>query len=151
MIRYTIEATSVTAASPASVMAVLDDFAGWPRWMPSLESVRVVLPPGRLPQLGYRFELRGRLAAATLEVTEFSPLVRQTSFRLNLPPLQGTNRFALIPLPDGRHRIERTDELELPNLVAHLIDATQRRRFEQLSIAFLASLRRAVEAVEAPS
>jgi hypothetical protein len=145
VIRYAIEASSVTAADPADVLAVLDDFAGWPNWMPSLESVRVVLPEQGLPTVGYRFELRGRIAAAVLEVTQFTPLVRETRFRLNFPPLSGANRFELVPLADGRHRILRVDELELPNLVAHLIDATQRRRFEQLAGEFLTALRRAVE------
>jgi hypothetical protein len=145
VIRYAIEASSITSADPAEVLAVLDDFAGWPSWMPSLDSVRVVLPAQGSPAVGYQFELRGRIAVAVLEVTQFTPYVRETRFRLNFPPLSGANRFELVPLADGRHRILRVDELELPNLVAHLIDATQRRRFEQLASEFLTALRRAVE------
>ncbi|WP_322821059.1 SRPBCC family protein [Chloroflexus sp.] len=145
MIRYEIAATTVTTAPPERVLAVLDDFGNWPRWMPSLERVRIELPPNEHPRQGYRFKLHGLLVHADMEVIDYTPLSRATRFRISFPPFQGVNRCRLIPLEDGRYRIERLDQLELPDLVAHLIDSTQRKRFEKLAMEFLQALRREVE------
>ncbi|GIV89845.1 MAG: hypothetical protein KatS3mg055_2363 [Chloroflexus sp.] len=145
MIRYEIAATTVTTAPPERVFAVLDDFSNWPRWMPSLERVRIELPPNDHPRQGYRFKLHGMFVHAEMEVIDYTPLSRATRFRISFPPFQGINRCRLIPLDDGRYRIERLDQLELPDLVAHVIDATQRKRFEQLALEFLHALRRVVE------
>ncbi|MEF3273384.1 MAG: SRPBCC family protein [Chloroflexus sp.] len=145
MIRYEIAATTVTTAPPERVLAVLDDFSNWPRWMPSLERVRIELPPNDRPRPGYRFKLHGRFVHAEMEVIDYTPLSRATRFRISFPPFQGINRCQLVPLEDGRYRIERLDQLELPDLVAHFIDATQRQRFEKLALEFLHALRRVVE------
>ncbi|MCS6889219.1 SRPBCC family protein [Chloroflexus sp.] len=145
MIRYEIAATTVTTAPPERVLSVLDDFSNWPRWMPSLERVRIELPPDDRPRQGYRFKLHGMLVHAEMEVIDYTPLSRATRFRISFPPFQGVNRCRLVPLGDGRYRIERLDQLELPDLVAHLIDATQRKRFEKLALEFLHALRRVVE------
>ncbi len=145
MIRYEIAATTVTTAPPERVLAVLDDFRNWPRWMPSLERVRIELPVDDHPRHGYRFKLHGMLVQAEMEVIDYTPLSRATRFRISFPPFQGINRCRLVPLEDGRYRIERLDQLELPDLVAHLIDATQRKRFEKLALEFLHALRRVVE------
>jgi hypothetical protein len=145
MIRYEIAATTVTTAPPERVLAVLDDFNNWPRWMPSLERVRIELPPNERPRTGYRFKLHGMFVHAEMEVIDYTPLSRATRFRISFPPFQGINRCRLVPLEDGRYRIERLDQLELPDLVAHLIDATQRKRFEKLALEFLQALRREVE------
>jgi uncharacterized protein YndB with AHSA1/START domain len=145
MISYEITATSITIASPERVFAVLDDFRHWPAWMPSMENIKVELPEGRQPGLGYRFRLRGLITHGDMEVVDFTPMSRATTFRISFPPFTGVNRCRLVPLPDGRHRIERIDTLDLPDLIAHLIDATQRRRFERLAGEFLDALKREVE------
>ncbi len=145
MIRYEIAATTVTSAPPERVFSVLDDFKNWPRWMPSLERVRIELPSDDHPRLGYRFKLHGMLVHADMEVIDYTPLSRATRFRISFPSFQGINRCQVVPLDDGRYRIERLDQLELPDLVAHLIDATQRKRFEKLALEFLHALRRVVE------
>lgn len=145
MIRYEISATAMTGASPERIFAVLDDFGRWPAWMPAFEQVKVELPAQQRPGLGYRFRLRGLLVYGDMEVVEFSPLVRATSFRISFPPFTGVNRCQVVPLDDGRSRIERVDTLDLPELIAGLIDATQRHRFERLAGEFLAALKGEVE------
>lgn len=145
MVSYEISASAVTTATPERVFAVLDDFGRWPAWMPSFDNVRVELPPGGAPGLGYRFRLRGLLVYGDMEVIDFSPLARATSFRISFPPFTGVNRCRLEPLADGRCRIERVDSLDLPDLVASLLDATQRQRFARLAGEFLDALKREVE------
>lgn len=146
MVSYEISASAVTVAPPERVFAVLDDFARWPDWMPSFDNVRVELPQGRRPGPGYCFRLRGLLVYGDLEVVDYTPLSRATSFRISFPPFTGVNRCRLEPLAEGGCRIERVDSLDLPDLVASLIDATQRRRFARLAGEFLAALKREVEA-----
>ena len=145
MVSYEISATAITAAPPERVFAVLDDFSHWPAWMPSFQNVRVELPNGERPGPGYRFRLRGLLVYGDMEVVDFSPLTRATTFRVSFPPFTGINRCRMVPLEDGRYRIERVDSLDLPDLVAGLIDATQRGRFERLALEFLHALRREVD------
>lgn len=145
MISYEISATAITTAAPERVFAVLDDFAHWPAWMPSMENIRVELPEGRRPGVGYRFRLRGLIAHGDMEVVDFTPLSRATIFRVSFPPFTGVNRCRVVPLSDGRNRIERVDSLDLPELIAGLIDATQRRRFERLAGEFLDALKHEVE------
>lgn len=146
MARYEIHAATTITAPPEVVWTVLDDFCGWPGWMPAMESVRVELLTPGAPGVGYRFRVRGKLVYADLEVTTFEPLERATRFRLNLPPLTGANRCRVIPLEEGRYRLERLDHVDLPGPIASLLDATQRQRFEHLAAEFLQSLKRAVEA-----
>ena len=147
MVTYTISATTITTAPPERIFAILDNFGHWPTWMPSLDRVRVELPAG-LPGPGYRFRLQGLIVHADMEVVDFSPLARTTRFRISFPPFTGLNRCLVVPLSDGRYQIERTDSLDLPDLLADLLDATQRGRFEQLAREFLIALKRKVE--EAP-
>jgi hypothetical protein len=144
MASYTIHATTITTAPPERVFAVLDDFGHWPAWMPSLERIKVELPAGP-PGPGYRFRLQGLIVHADMEVVDYTPLTRATSFRISFPPITGVNRCSVVPLDDGRYRIERSDSLDLYNLVAGLLDATQRQRFERLAGEFLTALRREVE------
>lgn len=146
MVSYEISASAITTAPPERIFAVLDDFGRWPTWMPSFDRIRVELPAGRAPGPGYRFRLQATVVHADMEVLEFTPLARTTSFRISFPPLTGINRCRIVPLDDGRYRIERADSLDLPDLVAGLIDATQRQRFERLAGEFLTALKREVEA-----
>lgn len=145
MVSYEISATAVTTAPPERVFAVLDDFGHWPAWMPALDQVKVELPPDQKPGVGYRFRLRGLLVHGDMEVVDYTPTSRATSFRISFPPFTGVNRCRVSPLADGRFCIERVDSLDLPDLVASLIDATQRRRFERLAGEFLAALKAEVE------
>lgn len=149
MVSYKISANTITTAPPERIFAVLDDFGRWPRWMPSFERVRVELPPERTPGPGYRFRLQATVVHAEMEVLDFTPLARATSFRISFPPFTGTNSCRVVPLDDGQYRIERVDSLDLPGLVAMLIDATQRQRFEHLADEFLAALKREVEGAPA--
>ncbi|NTU85875.1 MAG: hypothetical protein HGA45_42185 [Chloroflexales bacterium] len=145
MVSYEISATAITTAAPERVFAVLDDFSHWPAWMPSLQNVRVELPKGQRPGLGYRFRLRGILVYGDLEVTDYTTLTRSTAFRISFPPFSGVNRCRLVAIGDGRHRIERVDTLDLPAFVAGLIGPPQRKRFERLASEFLHALKREVE------
>lgn len=144
MVSYTISASIITTAPPERIFAVLDDFRHWPAWMPSLDRVKVELPAGP-PHQGYRFRLQGRVVYADMEVLDYTALARRTSFRISFPPLTGFNRCIVLPLDDGRYRIERVDSLDLPDLLAGLIDLTQRQRFERLAGEFLHALKREVE------
>jgi hypothetical protein len=143
---YEIIATSTTTASPQRIFAVLDDFRGWPRWMPAFEHITVELPAERAPRLGYRFRLRSGLVHTDMQVVDFTDLSRATTFRVSFPPLTGTNRCRLQPIGDGSYRIERVDSIDLPEIVAGLLDATQRARFERLALDFLERLIRVAEA-----
>ncbi len=145
MISYEITATTVTTAPPERIFAVLDDFGHWPAWMPAMEQIKVELPAGKRPGVGYRFRLRGAIVHGDMEVVDFSPTTRATTFRISFPPFTGVNRCRVAPLGDGRYRIERVDSLDLPDFVAGLIDATQRHRFERLAGEFLEALKREVE------
>jgi carbon monoxide dehydrogenase subunit G len=140
-----IAASTVTTATPDDVWAVLDDFAGWPQWMPAMQSITVETPANETPHLGYRFMLRSGLVQTQMEVVEYAPLARTTTFQVSFPPLQGTNSCRLIPLDDGRYRIERVDALAIPEPLANLLLATQRKRFERLASEFVLALKRAVE------
>lgn len=146
MIRYEIVATATTTASPQRIFAVLDDFGGWPRWMPAFDRISVELPANRTPSLGYRFRLRSGPVHTDMEVVDFTELSRATAFRISFPPLTGTNRCLVQPIGEGRCRIERVDSLVLPEIVAGLIDATQRARFERLALEFIERLKRVAEA-----
>lgn len=145
MISYEIAASAVTTAPPERIFAVLDDFGRWPAWMPAFDKISVELPANTHPGPGYRFRLRSGLLHTDMEVTHFTPLVRATSFRISFPPLSGTNRCQVVPLPDGRFRIERVDSLDLPEFVAGLIGPAQRERFGRLAGEFLLALKRTVE------
>ncbi|MCU0490970.1 MAG: SRPBCC family protein [Chloroflexaceae bacterium] len=142
---YEIAARTTTRATPEQVWAVLDDFSGWPDWMPAMQNLRVELL-GKELRPGYRFRLRGRFAYAELEVTDLSAMERATRFRLNFPPLTGANRCQMTPLEDGGYLLERIDQLDLFGPFIALIDATQRERFQELADEFLLSLKRTVEA-----
>lgn len=150
MISYEISASAETHAPPERIFAVLDDFGRWPFWMPSFEHIRVELPQDATPALGYRFRLRSGVVHTEMEVIDFTPLTRATAFKISFPPLSGVNRCRVVPLSSGRSRLERVDVLHLPDLVAHLIDSTQRQRFERLAGEFLRALKRTVEAEPAP-
>jgi hypothetical protein len=151
VISYEISASTETSASPERIFAVLDDFGRWPEWMPSFERIRVELPSAAVPALGYRFRLRSGVVHTDMEVVDFSPLSRATAFRISFPPLSGVNRCRVVPLHSGICRLERIDLLNLPDLVAHVIDTTQRQRFEHLAGEFLRALKRTVEAESAPN
>lgn len=140
MISYQIIATATTEISPDRILDVLDDFERWPSWMPSFERVKVDLPHDGSPGPGYAFRLRGAIVYADMRVIDFTPLSRATRFRISFPPLTGVNRCSIHPLDGGRYRIERVDSLDLPELVAGLIDATQRERFARLAQEFLDAL-----------
>jgi hypothetical protein len=142
---FTVAATTTITARPEQVWAVLDDFSGWPMWMPSMQNLRVELLSPGAPCLGYRFRLRGVLAYADLEVTNYTSLERATRFQLNLPPLKGSNSCLIEPLDDGLSRVERVDYLDLPGPLAFLIDVTQREYFERLAAEFLEALKHTVE------
>ncbi len=150
MISYEISASAETHAPPERIFAVLDDFGRWSDWMPSFEHIRVELPPAVTPALGYRFRLRSGVVHTEMEVIDFTSLTRATAFKISFPPLGGVNRCRVVPLSSGLYRLERVDVLHLPDLVAHLIDATQRQRFERLAGEFLRSLKRTVEAEAGP-
>lgn len=145
MVSYEISATAITTASPERVFSILDDFSRWPAWMPSLQNVRVELPAGTRPGPGFRFRLRGRLVYGDLEVIDYTRMTRATSYRISFPPFTGVNRCRLVPLGDGRHRIERTDSIDLPAFVAGMLGPPQRKRFEHLACEFLYALKREVE------
>jgi uncharacterized protein YndB with AHSA1/START domain len=142
---YEIKATTVITASPDHVWAVLDNIHGWRSWMPSTKNIHIDLMTPGSPRLGYRFRLRGKITYAVMEIIEFHQLERSTKFQLNIPPLNGTNRCVLVPLGDGRHRLERVDQIHLPGPVVRFLDSTQRERFEKLAAEFLLSLKRAVD------
>ncbi len=145
MAKYEITAVTTIQAEPADVWAVLDNFSGWPDWMPEMQNLRVeLLTPGQL-EPGYRFRLRSKLAYADLEVTTCTRLERATRFRLNLPPLTGANQCVLTPLEQGGYRLERKDWINLPGPIARFLNATQRQRLEQLAANFLLSLKHTVE------
>lgn len=145
MISYEICASAVTTAPPERIFAVLDDYGRWPTWMPSFERVRVELPAAGAPGPGFRFRLRAGLVHTDLEVLDYAPLARSTRFQMSFPPLTGINRCLVVPLADGRYRIERVDSFDLPELLVGLIDATQRERFARLASEFLQALKRTVE------
>lgn len=144
MVRYDIRATAITLATPERIFAVLDDFGRWPAWMPAFEHIKVELPTGR-PGLGYRFRLRSGMAHTDMEVVDFTPLARATTFRISFPPFTGVNRCRVVPLRDGRFRIERVDSLDLPPFIVGLISPPQRQRFERLALEFVHALQREVE------
>jgi len=146
MKNYKITAVAITSVAPERVFAVLDDFGRWPNWMPDLERVKVDLPSDPRPSLNYRFRLRGRVVYADMQVIEFTPLSRATSFRINVPPLTGVNRCLIRPLGHSRYRVDRIDTLDLPGVVADVLDSTQRARFSRLAQEFLTVLLRTAEA-----
>jgi hypothetical protein len=145
MISYEISAIAITPVPPERVFAVLDDFSRWPSWMPAIERVKVELPAGRQPGPGYGFRLKGNVVYADLRVIEFTPLSRATSYRMSFPPLTGVNRCLVRPLDDGRYRVERVDSINLPEVVAGVLNATQRDRFNRLAQEFLDALLRVAE------
>lgn len=142
---YEIAANTTTTATPNQVWAVLDDFSGWPTWMPSMQNLRVELLSAGPPGPGYRFRLRGVIAYADLEVMTYTSLERVTRFRVNIPPLTGANRCLITPLGDGLYRLDRVDHLNLFGPLINLLNATQRNRFEELALEFLEALKQAVE------
>lgn len=146
MISYEIAAAATTTAPPERIFAVLDDFGRWPDWMPAFDHLTVELPANAVLGPGYSFRIRSGLVHTDMRVIDYSPLARATAFRVSFPPLSGTNRCRVVPLDDGRFRIERVDSLDLPAWVASLIDTTQRERFVRLAGEFLQALKRTVEA-----
>ncbi|MEI8165144.1 MAG: SRPBCC family protein [Chloroflexales bacterium] len=145
MVSYAISATAITTATPERVLTVLDDFSRWPAWMPALQNVRVELPKHQRLGPGYRFRLRGVIVYGDLQVIDYTPLSRATSFRISFPPFTGVNRCRLVPLANGRHRIERVDTIELAAFVVGLLGPLQRKRFERLAGEFLHALKHEVE------
>lgn len=146
MASYKIRAEAITSAPPERVFAVLDDFGRWPRWMPYFQHLRVELPSGETPRLGYRFRLHAGVIHTDLEVIDYTPFTRATRFRISFPPFSGVNRCRVLPLANGQYRIERIDSLDVPELVAGVLDATQRRKFDRMATDFLNALKVAVEA-----
>jgi hypothetical protein len=144
---YEVSARTSTTAAPEHVWAVLDDFAGWPNWMPGLENVGVELLSAGAPRVGYRFRLRGTitLVHTDLEVVCYTPRERYTTFQVSFPPLRGDNRCLMTPLDDTRWQIERIDHLHLPRQFVWFLDKTQRARFERLSREFVIALKRTAE------
>ena len=145
MKNYKISAIATTKIPPERIFAVLDDFANWPTWMPSFDRVKVDLPINPVPHLNYQFRLRGSVVFADMQVIEYTPLSRATSFRINIPPLTGINRCSIRPLSHGRYRIDRIDTIDLPKVVVGVLDATQRARFARLAQEFLTALLRTAE------
>jgi hypothetical protein len=92
--------------------------------------------------------MRGGLVHADLEVTGYTPLERQTTFRLSFPPITGDNRCVLTPLDDGVYLLERIDHINLPSRFISFLDKTQRARFERLAGEFLVALKEAAQAPE---
>jgi hypothetical protein len=146
VISYEIAAAATTTAPPERIFAVLDDFGRWPDWMPAFEHLKVELPRDATLGPGYSFRIRSGLVHTEMRVIDYSPLARATAFRVSFPPLTGTNRCRVVPLGDGQYRIERVDSVDLPELLANLIDASQRERFARLADEFLQALKRTVEA-----
>jgi hypothetical protein len=142
---YEIAAATTVGVAPEHIWAVLDDFSGWPHWMPGLHKVDIELLSTGVPRVGYRFRVRGPLVHADLEVTTYSPLQRVTSFRVSFPPITGDNSCTLLPLGEGRYRLERVDHINLPGKFIDFLNATQRKRFEKLAAEFLIALKRAAE------
>jgi uncharacterized protein YndB with AHSA1/START domain len=145
---YEIAAATRITTPPAQLWAVLDDFQGWPRWMPALNNVQIELLSSGAPRVGYCFRVRGPLVHADLEVTRYTPLERQTTFRLSFPPITGDNRCVLTPQDDGAYLLERIDHINLPSRFISFLDKTQRARFERLAREFLVALKDAAEAPE---
>jgi hypothetical protein len=142
---YEIAAATTIAVPPQQIWTVLDDFSGWPAWMPGLHNIQIEHLSAGMPCLGYRFRVRGKLVYADLEVTGYGPLERTTSFRVSFPPITGHNRCLLKPLDDGSYRIERVDSLHLPSKFVSFLDKTQRTRFERLACEFLVALKHTAE------
>jgi hypothetical protein len=145
---YEIAAATRITTPPERLWAVLDDFQGWPTWMPALNDVQIELLSSGAPRVGYRFRVRGGLVHADLEVTHYAPLERQTTFRLSFPPITGDNRCVLTPLDDGVYLLERIDHINLPSRFISFLDKTQRARFERLASEFLVALKDAAAAAE---
>lgn len=142
---YEINAMTTIAVPPQQVWDVLDDFSGWPHWMPLMQSMRVEHMTEGPPRMGYRFRLRGTITFAELQVIGYAPNERATRFRLNLPPLTGENRCIITPIENGHYRILRSDRLHVPGPVALFLNSTQRDRFEKMAIEFVVSLKKATE------
>lgn len=152
---YEIFAATTIHATPAQVWGVLDDFAGWTGWMPAMDNITVELLSDGPPRAGYMFRLRGRLAHAELEVTDYTPLRRATRFAVHvplLPPMEGDNSCELLPQNDGSYRMERLDHIHLNNrYVMEFLDATQRQRFERLAVEFILALKNTAMSRAAPA
>jgi hypothetical protein len=142
---YEIAAITTVALPPEYLWVVLDDFAGWPDWMPAMENLRVELLSAGAPRPGYKFRIRAKVVHADLEVTSYGPLERVTRFKLSFPPITGDNSCRLVPLADGRYRLERIDHIVLPGAFIDFLNATQRKRFETLAAEFLTALKRTAE------
>lgn len=140
---YEIAATTTTAVPAEHIWAVLDDFSGWPIWMPAMQNLGVELLTAGDLRPGYQFRLRGTLVHADLEVISCTPLERTTRFRISFPPITGHNRCLLTPLTPGRYRLERIDHIHLPRQFISFLNATQRSRFEHLAAEFLTELKQA--------
>jgi hypothetical protein len=145
---YEIAAATRITTPPERLWAVLDDFQGWPTWMPALNNVQIELLSSGAPRVGYCFRVRGGLVHADLEVTHYAPLERRTTFRLSFPPITGDNRCILTPLDDGAYLLERIDHINLPSRFISFLDKTQRARFERLAGEFLVALKDAAAATE---
>ncbi|MBC8077386.1 MAG: SRPBCC family protein [Chloroflexales bacterium] len=137
---YTFSAAITTTVAPERIWATLDDIAGWPRWMPGTQGLRVEPQSAGAVRAGYRFRLRAALLHANLEVRVCGPLERTTAFQISFPPFGGVNACRLVPLDGGAHRLERVDELHIPDMLGSWLSTTQRARFEQLAVEFLAAL-----------
>ena len=137
---YTFSAVITTTAAPERIWAVLDDIAGWPRWMPGMQGLRVEPRVAGAVRPGYRFRLRAALLHADLEVRGFGPLERTTAFQISFPPFGGVNSCRLAPLEGGAYHLQRVDELHIPDVLGGWLSTTQRARFERLTVEFLHAL-----------
>ena len=137
---YTFSAAITTRVPPESLWAALDDVAAWPRWMPGAQGLRVEPQTAGPVRAGYRFRLRAPLLHADLELRGFGPHERTTAFQISFPPFTGVNSCRAVPLADGAYRLERVDELVMPDMLGNWLSTTQRARFERLAVEFLEAL-----------
>ena len=101
------------AGSPASLYAVIRDFAAQPTWRPSLK--RVELLPAREGRVCYREESRhGAITYVVLVDRPGEKLVVKIADE-NLP-FGGTWTFLFVPAADGA-RLEITEDGEVKNVI----------------------------------
>ena len=127
-------ASATVEASPGRVWAALVDVEDWPRWTPSMTSVRR-LDDGPL-RVG---------SAARIEQPGLRPLVwtvceltaeRSFSWVTRLPGLRITGVHTITPLPDGRARLDLAAIGTGPLArLADLLGGRRTRRYVELEAA----------------